>query len=255
MTVPEVPKWVMPWIPPTGAATQAALRALDRPLVAWPNGEFDSEEYYAGFPASEMSALEREVRKLGTRPTWRMERIWFPDSEASPEETATYEAACRDVAGRMIMPRCLDAFVMEAYAAAGLGEGEDPGGADIDDEDFGEALAWAEAGVCVLQQSLPWPFTCCLPYGGTRQPARPSRPVRVCEPAESTAPAQGRAVVSRDGLSEPALQHRCPLHRPRRSAKLTTGQVTSRSPLLGRGRRAARGCCHPTGSWRTPRQP
>jgi hypothetical protein len=68
------------------------------------------------------------------------------------------------VAGRLIVPRCLDAYVMEAYVAAGLGDGEDPAEADIDDEDLDEALAWAEAGVCVLQQSLPWPFTDCLPY-------------------------------------------------------------------------------------------
>lgn len=110
----------MPWLPPTATVTQEALRALDRPLLAWPNGEFDAEEYYADFPASEMSFLEHAVRKLGTRPTWRMERVWFPDEEASPEETTAYEAACRDVAGRMIMPRCLDAYVMQAYAEAGL---------------------------------------------------------------------------------------------------------------------------------------
>jgi hypothetical protein len=164
VNVPEVPKWAMPWLLPTGTVTLAALRALDRPLLAWPNGEFDAEEYYEGFPASEISALERDIRKLGMRPTWRMERVWFPDDEASAEETAAYEAACRDVAGRLIMPRCLDAYVMQAYAAAGLGDGEDPADVDIDDEDLDEALAWAEAAVCVLQQSLPWPFTDCLPY-------------------------------------------------------------------------------------------
>jgi hypothetical protein len=153
----------MPWVPPTGAVTQEALRALDRPLLAWPNGEFDAKEYYADFPASEMSPLERAVRKLGTRPTWRMERVWFPDEETSVEETAAYEAACRDIAGRTIMPRCLDAYVMQAYAEAGLGGDDDPAEADLDD-DLDEALAWAEAGVCVLQQSLPWPFTSCLTY-------------------------------------------------------------------------------------------
>lgn len=165
VTVPEVPKWVMPWIPPTGTVTQAALCVIGRPLRAWLNGEFDAEEYYADFPASEMSTLERQVRKLGTRPTWRMERVWFPDGEASAEETAAYETACCDIAGCMVMPRCLDAYVMEAYAAAGLGDGDDPAEADIDDDDLDEGLAWAEAGVCVLQQSLPWPFTDCLPYG------------------------------------------------------------------------------------------
>lgn len=50
VNVSEVPKWVMPWMPPTGMVTQEALRALDRPLLAWPSGEFDAEEYYAGFP-------------------------------------------------------------------------------------------------------------------------------------------------------------------------------------------------------------
>jgi hypothetical protein len=112
VTVPELPKWAIPWVPPTGRVTQAALGSLDRPLLAWPNGEFDAEEYHEGFPASEISALEREVSKLGTRPTWRMERVWFPDGEQSAEETAAYEAACRDVAGRMIVPRCLDAYAM-----------------------------------------------------------------------------------------------------------------------------------------------
>lgn len=119
MNVPEVPKWAMPWVSPTGTVTQEALRALDRPLLAWRNGEFDAEEYYEGFAVSEMSTLEREVRKLGTRPTWRMERVWFPDGEQPAEETAAYEAACRDVAGHMIVPKCLDAYVMEAYAAGG----------------------------------------------------------------------------------------------------------------------------------------
>jgi hypothetical protein len=59
----------MPWVPPTGPVTQDALFALDRPLLAWPNGEFDADEYYERFPASEVSALEREVRKPGTPPT------------------------------------------------------------------------------------------------------------------------------------------------------------------------------------------
>jgi hypothetical protein len=94
-----------------------------------------------------------------------MERVWHPDGEQTAEATAAYDAACRDVAGRLIVPRCLDAYVMEAYAAAGLGDGEDLAEAEVDDEDLTEALEWAEAGVCVLQQSLPWPFTDCLPYG------------------------------------------------------------------------------------------
>lgn len=71
----------------------------------------------------------------------------------------------------MIMPRCLDAYVMEAYAAAGLGDGEDPAEVDIDDEDLDEALAWAEASVCVLQQSLPWPSrTACRTANSTTVP-------------------------------------------------------------------------------------
>jgi hypothetical protein len=55
--VSEVPTWAMPWMPPTGTVTREALRALDRPLLAWPSGEFDAEEYYEGFPANEISAL------------------------------------------------------------------------------------------------------------------------------------------------------------------------------------------------------
>jgi hypothetical protein len=176
VNVPEIPKWAMPWVPPTGTVTQEALRALDRPLLAWPNGEFDAKEYYEGFAASEMSTLEREVRKLGTRPTWRMERVWFPDGKQSAKETAAYESACRDVAGRMIVPKCLDAFVMEAYAAAGLGDGDDPAEVDIDDEDLDEAMAWAEAGVCVLQQSVGSRAT--LDARGWRDRAHPSRPAR-----------------------------------------------------------------------------
>lgn len=150
MNVPEVPKWAMPWVPPIGPMTHEALRALDRPLLAWCNGEFDARDYYESFPASEMSPLEREIRKLGARPTWRTERVWLPDGEESAEEAAAYEAACRDVAGRMIAPRCLDAYVKEAYAAVGLGPDEDPDDIDVDEADLDEALAWAEAGVCVL---------------------------------------------------------------------------------------------------------
>jgi hypothetical protein len=68
--------------------------------------------------------------------------------------------------------------------AAGLGDGEDPADADIDDEDLEEALAWAEAGVCVLQLSLPWPFTDCLPYGepDNRPARRVLYPTPACSP-------------------------------------------------------------------------
>ena len=162
----EAPDWSMPWVPPTGRVAQAALAALDRPILAWQQDfGFDAAEYYAEFPSNEMSPLEREVAKLGERPTWRLERLWYPHEESGPEELAAYETACRDVNGVLLAPRCLDAFADHAQLIAGLDTADDGDPAPIDPEALDEALQWAEAGVCVLQASLPWPFLDFLLYG------------------------------------------------------------------------------------------
>ncbi|MEN3308961.1 MAG: hypothetical protein V7603_5163 [Micromonosporaceae bacterium] len=154
----------MPWMPPTTPLACEALAALDRPLVAWRDiGEFDSDDFYSDYPPGEISKLEREVRKLGMRRVWRMERIWQPSAEDPAAESAAYERGCRQVGGVMIVPRCLDDYVVQAYRAADLDD--DP---DADPEvcgDLDAALDWAQAGICVLQQSLPWPFFDVLPYG------------------------------------------------------------------------------------------
>lgn len=160
----QAPDWSMPWLPPTGRVTGAALAVLDRPLLAWEEDDFDAHEYYAQFPANENSALERRIAELGERPAWRMERLWIPDEETSEAEHAAYDAQCRDVAGVMLAPRCLDAYVQQAYDVAGLsGVADDD--VEIAEEDLDEALEWAAAGVCVLQLSLPWPFMDFLLYG------------------------------------------------------------------------------------------
>lgn len=161
----EAPQWSMPWLAPTGRVTQAALAVLDRPLLAWEEDDFDAREYYAQFPAAEKSPLEREIAKLGERPAWRLERLWYPDEESSETELAAYDAQCRDIAGVTLAPRCLDAYVMQAYAAAGVSSPEDDDDVEISSEDLDEALEWAVAGVCVLQLSLPWPFLDVLLWG------------------------------------------------------------------------------------------
>lgn len=161
----EAPDWSMPWVAPTGRITQAALAALDRPLLAWQDSEFDAAEYYAQFPPKEMSPVEREVAKLGERPTWRLERLWLPNEESGHEELDAYETACRDVNGVMLAPRCLDAFAEQAQLVAGLNISDEDDPVPIAPRNLNEALAWAEAGICVLQASLPWPFLDFLLYG------------------------------------------------------------------------------------------
>uniref|UniRef100_UPI003F495804 hypothetical protein n=1 Tax=Amycolatopsis sp. CA-096443 TaxID=3239919 RepID=UPI003F495804 len=155
----EPPDRSMPWVPPTGRITRKALAALDRPILAW------QEDCYAQFPADETGPLQREAAKLGARPTRRLERLWQPNEESGPDELAAYEAACRDVDGVRLAPRCLDDFDERACLAAGLRDSDDGDPVPIDPQALDEALAWAEAGVCVLQASLPWPFQDCLLYG------------------------------------------------------------------------------------------
>lgn len=154
-------EWAMPWIPPTRPPAVAALTQLSRPLNAWCTGEeFDAEDYYSQFSAREITSVERAVRKAGSRPEWRFEEIWLPENESEAQE---YDRGRRSIAGHSINPRCLAEYRMIVDGIVG-DELEDPD-ADFPDDDLDEALAWAEAGVCVVQQSLPYPFIDCLPYG------------------------------------------------------------------------------------------
>ncbi|MFE5724766.1 hypothetical protein [Streptomyces erythrochromogenes] len=65
----------------------------------------------------------------------------------------------------------MDTYTAIAYEYARLPEEDDfsapDGGTALDDltGDLDTALAWAAAGVCVLQQSLPHPFQDVLLYG------------------------------------------------------------------------------------------
>lgn len=172
----RVPFWSAPWIPPTADLARSALAALDRPLAAWPLGtEFDPDEFYN--PAENpMSPLERQIRHLGPRVEWRTELILQPDEESTQAEVALYEGRIVTVGGHRINPRCLDDYTAIAYqtaeAAGWVDPEEDDGEApsdrgaalDVDPAGFAAALDWAAAGICVLQESLPWPFMDCLPY-------------------------------------------------------------------------------------------
>jgi hypothetical protein len=163
--LPEAPDWSLPWVPPTGRIIQAALAALDRPILAWQQDfDFDAARYYADYPPEEMSPVEREVAELGERPTWRLERLWYPHTESSPEERDAYESACRDIDGVLLAPRCLDAFADHAQHIAGPDAFDEHDPAPIDPAAAQEALQWARAGICVLQASLPWPFLDFLLY-------------------------------------------------------------------------------------------
>lgn len=163
---------VMPWLPPTQPLTVEALGKLDRPLAAWMLDPelhlFDAQDYYAQFADEPggLSRLEKSIAQLAPRPEWRIERIWLPDEETAPEEEAAYEAGAVTIAGHILHPRCLDAYATIAYDLAGLADGEDEDTEDSDvPGDLEEALSWARAGVCVLQQSLPFPFRDVLTYG------------------------------------------------------------------------------------------
>ncbi len=156
----------MPWLAPTGVVVQDALTQLDRPLAAWrTQWSFDPDEFYSDPDCGPLTAPEREVKKLGKRPEWRMERVWLPDGEESDQEHEEYTTGCRDIAGEMVHPRCLDAYTEIAYGIAGtLHDDPDIALTEEDRAVLSGALQWAEAGVCVLQQSLPFPFVDCLNY-------------------------------------------------------------------------------------------
>jgi hypothetical protein len=160
----ETPPWAMPWVRPSGDIARAVLAKLDRPLRVWQTGfDFDAEEYYTQFQASEISSAERKVRETGRRMEWRMERVWQPDEESPDAEIKIYETGRRLVDDVTLNPRCLDDYVTIAYDFAGYLDGEPPAERPPASR-LASALAWSEAGVCVLQQSLPWPFIDCLPY-------------------------------------------------------------------------------------------
>ncbi|MFI1652167.1 MULTISPECIES: hypothetical protein [Streptomyces] len=168
---------VMPWLPPTGKLTLEALRKLDRPLLAWaPDSQayrFDSAAYYAQFAEEGLSPLEQQIAALPPRREWKTERIWAPDADSDDAHMAAYEKARVTIGGHRLHPRDLDTYATLAYDYAGLAEEDDLSDTDhttgLDDltGDLDTALAWAAAGVCVLQQSLPHPFHDVLLYGDT----------------------------------------------------------------------------------------
>ncbi len=157
--------WAMPWIPPTDPLTREVLTKLGSPLTAATTGEvFDVPDFYSQFTRSEMSALERQVEAVGARPEWRLEEVALIDAEDSEEQKQAYEAACVKVDGYLMVPRCLDAYTALAYQVADFdAEPDSPDAKAAGDLDY--ALAWTRAGVSVLQQSLPYPFTGVLHYG------------------------------------------------------------------------------------------
>lgn len=173
----QAPKWVMPWVPP-GPIALEALSVLGTPLLACQTGTyFDPDELDDAVHGSEArpkrSPLERAVRAAGPRLEWRLEGVRALDEESSDEEIQADEKASKPVAGRLINPRCLDNYVSLAWSLAEMVDIDSDDDADEDspaDPDvvsspqFIQALGWAQAGVVILQQSLPWPFTGVLPY-------------------------------------------------------------------------------------------
>lgn len=170
--VQDAVEGAMPYLAPGGLAVRA-LGALDRPLLAWQEdpefGGLDSAAYYADYADEPggLCPLEKKVAQLPVRPTWRMERVWTPDEESDARYEAAYGKASVSLDGRRLHPRDLDAYCAIAYDIAGLHQDD-----DVDDEgpvtatgDLDTALSWAAAGVCVLQQSLTYPFTDVLPWG------------------------------------------------------------------------------------------
>lgn len=154
---------VMPWLRAAGDITELVRAKLDRPLAAW-TGTSSHDLYDANDHIEERpTPLEKKIAALAPRPMWRMERIWLPDTESSSAETDAYEQACVEIDGRLLHIRCLDAYTQLAYSSAGLHDGE---GIDEDGVpgDLEEALEWAEAGVWLIQQSLPFPFRDVLQY-------------------------------------------------------------------------------------------
>ncbi|MGW3196726.1 hypothetical protein ACWDBD_19455 [Streptomyces sp. NPDC001118] len=168
---------VMPWLAPSGLAAEALAR-LDRPLMAWMQDPelhmFDSAAHYAEYEDEPggLSRLERKIAKLPPRPEWAMERVWTPDEETDEAYDAAYGKACVTIGDRRLHPRDLDAYTTIAYELADLADQDDEfdpndveSAADLVRGDLEAALSWAAAGVCVLQQSLPYPFRDVLPYG------------------------------------------------------------------------------------------
>lgn len=166
----QTPAWVMPWLSP-GPVARQALAVLPYPLRACETGlYFDAEEAYSAWAeCRRLKAVEKAIRDLGDRLEWRLERVSALDDESTPEEYAAYEASAKVVGGYLINPRCLDDYVLRAYAlmeSIGMHEDNPDWKLDRDPETtavYQEALDWAQAGVVVLQQSLPWPFTGVLP--------------------------------------------------------------------------------------------
>lgn len=167
----ETPSATMPWLPP-GPVAQQALAVLGHPLHACATGfYFDAEDCYADWAEErKLTRVEKAIRDLGDRLEWRFERVWSLDAESSDEEIAAYEKGTKTVANCRINPRCLDDYVLRAnqlMESIGMDEDNPDWELGSDSESVAvhrEALEWAEAGVVVLQQSLPWPFFGVIPY-------------------------------------------------------------------------------------------
>lgn len=172
----EAPQWAMPWVAP-GPIAQSALANLGTPLHACQTGTyFDPEEldeldwYEDESDKPKLTADERAIRDAGPRLEWRLERVWALDEESSKEEREAYEKSAKSVAGRHINPRCLDDYASLAWNFAEMvGLDSEYKDRRLDSErknspELREAFDWAQAGVVVLQQSLPWPFTGVLPW-------------------------------------------------------------------------------------------
>ncbi|AQT70942.1 hypothetical protein [Streptomyces sp. fd1-xmd] len=97
--------------------------------------------------------------------------MWAPDADSGDTHVHEYERASVTIGGRRLHPRDLDAYTATVCEYAGLPEEDGfsapDGGTALDDltGDLDTALAWAAAGVCVLQQPLPHPFQDVLLYG------------------------------------------------------------------------------------------
>lgn len=176
----ETPSWTMPWLSP-GPVARQALAALPYPLRACETGQyFDADQCYGEMLASgrRLKNVEKAIRAVGNRLEWRLERVWGLDDESTAEEEAAYSAATKVVGGCPIDPRCLDDYVSQAYGLMEtIGMDDDDPDWELQTNDpeavevYEEALDWARAGVVVLQQSLPWPFTGVLPMNLDTRPA------------------------------------------------------------------------------------
>lgn len=169
--VGETPSGVMPWLAP-GLIARQALAVLSYPLHACQTGTyFDADEFFEALANERrLTKLEKEIRAAGDRLEWRLERVWALDDESTSEERAAYESAVKNIGRHSINPRCLDDYVTLAYdlvASIGMHEDNPDWRLSSDPEEvavYEEALDWARAGVVLLQQSLPFPFTGVLPW-------------------------------------------------------------------------------------------